>query len=249
MSDPLTITKKQLSSRPASKPVSTSQTLGQTQVAEASSVEIMKHFYQEQIDRLNNKNEQVLRENERLRVELLQFRHISAQNRRLRQHVAEVELKNEELLEQLRLEGKFSGVYLSRPDSQEFKHATSSPTDSKLLIERRRGLSRSKSHSSRGKEEVYYSSPRVDFTDDYARLSRKIVSENVSIDDRDHFDKEPTYLREFLGKLKSAAYGKLGSTMNKQQNSHKKTNSLALNTAMQGKEEGNSTNICISNEA
>ena len=69
--------------------------------ADANAIDIMKQFYQDQVDRLNERNEQLLRENERLRLELKHSKQECVGNASLRRELNFMRLKHGEGINQM----------------------------------------------------------------------------------------------------------------------------------------------------
>ena len=182
--------------------------------SESNSLGFVKQFYQEQIDRLSSKNEQLLRENERLKIELKTAQIEAEEAESLRNRVVELER---------RVLKDFGNPSSSSPEKCGLYHSQSSviqniedlsrETNSKKM--RNNFNDKSKSPSNTSHEKYFHFTP-----DQYNSQLRKITSGNVSIEAKEQKDKDSSYLRDFITKLKQTG------DLCKSASGHKKTSSL-----------------------
>lgn len=102
------------------------------------------------------------------------------------------------------------------------------PESLKNTYDRGEDESRSNSVYSRESQEVLKRDSNFGNLDEADFQRRKIISQNISIDNRDQIDRDSSYIKDFLSKLKHVTEFKTPGKSSKQSSSHKKTSSLAI---------------------
>jgi len=178
-------------------------------------IELIKQFYQEQVDRLEQKNEELLRENERLKIELEIARRCAEEGNAVKSQFAELVRKHELLLsvgEPLFVEARPCRD-IRREKEWDKLERDNSKCNSQISQDVHKDSCRERKNDDSG------------LIDEYMYNNRKIPSENISSDTREiQQDKDSSHLRDFITKLKQASEGLNKATKG---NTHKKTNSLS----------------------
>ena len=180
-------------------------------------MEVIKQFFQDQVNRLGQKNEELVRENERLKIELESARKVGEEKDVVKTLYADLVSKHELLLS------------VGRP----------------LMLDARQGEKHwvdrdvSNCNSNTSQECQRCDNPRdygnndSELMDEYLYNERKIPTENISVDTKEgcEREKDSSHLRDFITKLKKASEGldKTAKGVN-----HKKTSSLS---SMQNKQQ------------
>lgn len=180
--------------------------------SESNSLGFVKQFYQEQIDKLSAKNELLLRENERLKLELRNAQSEAAEAASLRDRVAELERRVLfDCKERSHSSQDRQGLYHSQSSVLQNKEEHSA--DPKTAVDRCPHRDKSKSPSNSSQDRKNFNTPEP-----FVPHFRKATSGNVSIEAKEN--KDTSYLRDFITKLKQTGESFKGAS------GHKKTSSL-----------------------